>query len=346
MEKSDILKIANRLKSEGRAISPVSVCLEAYGQALPDIAETLQQWRGERLVSMDATREEPPMPSDLRGVMQDAIERFWSAAQQGMRAQVDDEFRALRERAQDAERETGMLYMDLTRALSEVESCKRKIWNLQHGVAQRDAQFEDVGDRAPQRQLANGQNEPQSQAPPNRAETENGMSGVAYDRPTYNGTPLASDAASSSDADELASRLASAETKVEELEAKLAAAQETSDQQLLAASASNAEQAHAEASKRIADLEAAFARERRMLQGRLEECALQTLHWKQEADQLKNTMEPLRQHSEWLNGQTVAHNAILNRLLEELRKVDPGNELLHEDVRQEIIAEATSNSDT
>jgi hypothetical protein len=135
MKRDDVLEIANRLKSEGRAISPVTVCLEAYGQALPEIAETLQQWHEERIVSVDPAFGTLPTPDDFGEVMRDAIERCWAVAQKGVRGQVDAEMRALRERVEQAERETGMLYMDLTRTLSELEACKRKVTELQHSGA-------------------------------------------------------------------------------------------------------------------------------------------------------------------------------------------------------------------
>jgi len=135
MKRDDVLEIANRLKNEGRAISPVTVCLEAYGQSLPEIAETLQQWRDERLTPVDAGLATLPTPDDFGDVMRDAIERCWAVAQKGVRGQVDAEMRALRERTEQAERETGMLYIDLTRTLHELEAYKRKLAEFQHAPA-------------------------------------------------------------------------------------------------------------------------------------------------------------------------------------------------------------------
>ncbi|GGC26121.1 DNA-binding protein [Paraburkholderia caffeinilytica] len=146
MKRDDVLEIANRLKSEGRAISPVTVCLEAYGQSLPEIAATLQQWREERIAPVDSALAALPTPEDFGDVMRDAIERCWAVAQKSVRGQVDAEIRALKERAEQAERETGMLYIDLTRTLNELESCKLKVAELQHSatgatrmIAARDA---------------------------------------------------------------------------------------------------------------------------------------------------------------------------------------------------------------
>jgi hypothetical protein len=135
MKRDDVLEIANRLKNEGRAISPVTVCLEAYGQSLPEIAETLQQWRDERMTPVDAGLATLPTPDDFGDVMRDAIERCWAVAQKGVRGQVDAEMRALRERTEQAERETGMLYIDLTRTLHELEAYKRKLAEFQHSPA-------------------------------------------------------------------------------------------------------------------------------------------------------------------------------------------------------------------
>lgn len=135
MKRDDVLEIANRLKNEGRAISPVTVCLEAYGQSLPEIAETLQQWRDERMTPVDAGLASLPTPDDFGDVMRDAIERCWAVAQKGVRGQVDAEMRALRERTEQAERETGMLYIDLTRTLHELEAYKRKLAEFQHSPA-------------------------------------------------------------------------------------------------------------------------------------------------------------------------------------------------------------------
>lgn len=135
MKRDDVLEIANRLKSEGRAISPVTVCLEAYGQSLPEIAATLQQWREERMAPVDSALATLPTPEDFGDVMRDAIERCWAVAQKSVRGQVDAEVRALKERAEQAERETGMLYIDLTRTLNELEGCKRKVSELQHSAA-------------------------------------------------------------------------------------------------------------------------------------------------------------------------------------------------------------------
>ena len=97
--------------------------------------------------------------------------------------------------------------------------------------------------------------------------------------------------------------------------------------------------------QRMSEMESAFARERQMLHAKLQECALQSAQWKQQTDQLKNTIEPLKQHSAWLNAQAVGRNALTSRLLEELRRVDPDNELLREPVRQRIIAGATEGAE-
>ncbi|RKF40848.1 DNA-binding protein [Paraburkholderia fungorum] len=135
MKRDDVLEIAQRLKSEGRAISPVTVCLEAYGQSLSEIAATLQQWREERIVPVDSAPATLSTPEDFGDVMRDAIERCWAVAQKGVRGQVDAEIRALKDRTEQAERETGMLYIDLTRTLSELEACKRRVSELQHSAA-------------------------------------------------------------------------------------------------------------------------------------------------------------------------------------------------------------------
>ena len=355
MDRNDILQIATRLKNEGRAISPVSVCLEAYGQQLPEIAETLQQWRGERLLSVDALREDLPIPADLREVMRDAIDRFWSAAQHGVRGQVSDEIQALRERAQEAERETGMLYMDLTRTLSEVESCKRKIADLQHGAAQRNAPFEDVSESTPTHgHMSNGHRSPDAAALPDQSHERfgNGAGGIESGSGDWPLSAAAHDIvearqnAANPDTDRLAEKLAAAEARVataeeqvRDLEAKLANAREPGNV------GSTGPQGHDDMLQRMSEMENAFARERQMLHAKLQECALQSAQWKQQTDQLKNTIEPLKQHSAWLNAQAVGRNALTSRLLEELRRVDPDNELLREPVRQRIIAGATEGAE-
>ncbi len=95
---------------------------------------------------MDSALAALPTPEDFGDVIRDAIERCWAVAQKNVRGQVDAEIRALKERTEQAERETGVLYIDLTRTLNELESCKLKVAELQHSatgatrmIAARDA---------------------------------------------------------------------------------------------------------------------------------------------------------------------------------------------------------------
>jgi hypothetical protein len=78
METDEILQIAARLKKEGRAISPVTVCLEVYGQALPEITAALQQWRAKQQSAAERLREDLPVPADLRELMREAVEQCWA----------------------------------------------------------------------------------------------------------------------------------------------------------------------------------------------------------------------------------------------------------------------------
>jgi hypothetical protein len=268
---------------------------------------------------------------------------------------VDDEIQELRTRAQDAERETGMLYLDLTRALSDLDSRKSTVGRLQHPINLPDvlsnpiqkAEAEHVGfsvytvGQSTDRSSAqfsgdDGNRQDHGEERPNGSGTELEPHGSDVNAPQTVHSSSANILVAQADA-----RAAAAQAQVQELEAELARVRETVP---AGAESPETSRSQTDAVQRIIEIERAFTAERAMLHAKLQECALHSSRWKQEAEQLRDTIDPLRQHAKWLNVQAVGHNALCSKLMEALRRIDPGNELLREDIKQQIIAEASEDT--
>jgi len=381
MKRNDVLEIANRLKREGRAISPVSVCLEAYGQSLSEISVTLQKWREEGAAPVDLTLATLPAPEDFGDVIRDAIQHCWMMAQKSVRGQVEEEIRALKERAEQAERETGMLYVDLTRTLNELDTCKHKLSQLQHPAVEASRMITGV-EADTTRAIVDGRVATAIEAPATRQSDQSaldeqspsvgeqaynaqidrdaiGMNAVSdlpfLARPFDEAETVLPDVALEQAAkapvseaesfDRLAEQLALAEERASAYEVRV---QELEGQ---LANATQQTKPRAtdpmtaqEAGQRITEMETVFTRQQQALQTKLDETILQCTQWKQRAEQLRTGFAPLQEHAAWVNAQSIGRNALCNRLLVELARTSPGNPLLRKEVQQQIVDQAAQRA--